>query len=62
MNVIILCLLTSSPLNVFAAIPLVTSSSFNLSFQGYDYDSKGEVVILINNKVVVSLPVADSPQ
>ncbi|MBI2936843.1 MAG: hypothetical protein HYY22_01420 [Thaumarchaeota archaeon] len=61
MSVIILCLLTLSPLNVFAATPLIIRSSFTLSFQGYDYDNKGEVVILINSKVAASLPVAESP-
>lgn len=62
MSIVILCLMALSPLNVFAATPLVTSSSsFNLSFQGYDYDNKGEVVILVNNKVAASLPAAESP-
>ncbi|MCL4435988.1 MAG: metallophosphoesterase [Thaumarchaeota archaeon] len=33
-----------------------------LSFQGYDYDNKGEVTILVNNQVVATLPTIDSPQ
>ncbi len=37
-------------------------SSYTLSFQGYDYDNKGEVSVLVNNQVAANLPSADSPQ
>ncbi|MCL5318271.1 MAG: metallophosphoesterase [Thaumarchaeota archaeon] len=38
------------------------SATYTLSFQGYDYDNKGEVSILVNNQLVASLPTADSTQ
>ncbi len=39
-----------------------TSASYSITFQGYDYDNKGEVTVLVNNQVVVSLPTVESYQ
>ncbi|MBI2938203.1 MAG: hypothetical protein HYY22_08355 [Thaumarchaeota archaeon] len=39
-----------------------TSTSYSITFQGYDYDNKGEVTVLVNNQVVVSLPTVESYQ
>lgn len=39
-----------------------TTTTITLTFQGYDYDNKGEVTILVNNQIVATLPTSDSPQ
>ena len=38
------------------------SATYSLSFQGYDYDNLGEVTVLVNNQVVVTLSAVDSSQ
>lgn len=42
--------------------PQSPSGPFTLTFQGYDYDNKGEVTILVNNQVVAALPTVESTQ
>jgi PKD repeat protein len=38
------------------------SSTYNLSWQGYDWDGGGEVTITLNGHVVAKLPATNSPQ
>lgn len=48
------------------AVPLMPKASavgpYILSFDAFDYDNKGEVTILVNDEIVVSLPLLKSPQ
>ncbi|MCL4436252.1 MAG: hypothetical protein M1387_06020 [Thaumarchaeota archaeon] len=39
-----------------------SSGTYTLAFQGYDYDNKGEVSILVNNQVAATLPTVESSQ
>ncbi|MBI2936585.1 MAG: PEGA domain-containing protein [Thaumarchaeota archaeon] len=43
-------------------IPLSNNPTYMLSFQGYDFNNKGEVSVLVNNQVVATLPTSYSPQ
>ncbi|MCL5317470.1 MAG: cellulase family glycosylhydrolase [Thaumarchaeota archaeon] len=45
-----------------AAATTSTSQVYTLTFQGYDYNNKGEVSVLVNNQVVATLPSSYSPQ
>lgn len=65
MSVIIVALLAFNMFNVLAAaniVPLAASvSTFTLSFQGFDYDNKGEITILVNNQLAATLPPSETP-
>ena len=37
------------------------SSSYNLTFEGYNYDEKNEAYILVNNEIVTALPQSNTP-
>ncbi len=41
--------------------PPPNGSSFNLTFQGYDYNNRGEVSVLVNDQAVATLPTSYSP-
>ncbi len=49
---------TTSVTGTYVSTP--PSSTYTLTFQGYDYDNKGEVIILVNNQVVTSLPTVET--
>lgn len=42
--------------------PIPPGNTYSLSFQGYDYDNKGEVSVLVNNQLVATFPSEESPQ
>ena len=50
---------TSQMITVSAPVP---SSTYNLSWQGYDWDGGGEVTITLNGHLVTKLPSVNSPQ
>ncbi len=53
---------TASVTGTYTAVSPPPGSTYTLSFQGYDYDNKGEVSILVNNQLVVSLPTVETSQ
>jgi hypothetical protein len=59
---------SASPQNTQTTSQTVTvsappsSSIYNLSWQGYDWDGGGEVAITLNGHLVAKLPSANSPQ
>ena len=63
----LICILLASayantPIATYSNISAFGLSTYTLTFQGYDYDNKGEVSIYVNGKLATSLPTVESSQ